>query len=223
MFPETNVRKCDQPCRNRSIFFLLDTSGSIGRTNFHRITTVLSNLMQLICGNIKVALMTFASNLQMEFCFNCFDRTPLQSAINATRYRGGNTHTGKAIRCLNDNILSKNGSCQMNPHTDCLDIVVVTDGHSNGPLEYPQSCTEMEWIRNNPDWHAMVNIHAIGIGLGDGVEELDCLANSVDSFFSVDDITAFETLLDDVSNTLLKNSLKYECVEPACPYDFVEY
>ena len=222
-FPETEVRKCDQPCRHRSIVFLLDTSGSIGQANFDRIKTVLSQLLPLICGDIQVAIMTFSSSLKMEFCFNCFDWTSLESAINGILYRGGSTHTGKAIRCLNDHILSLSGSCQMNAQTDCLDIVVVTDGESNGPLEYPHSCTEMEWIRNNPDWHTMVNVHAIGIGLGDRVEELDCLANSVDSFFSVDDITALETLLNEVSDTLLNNSHKFECVEPACPYDFVEY
>ena len=54
----------------------------------------------------------------------------------------------------------------MNTDIDCLDIVVVTDGSSNEPLRYSESCREMDQI--NYKWRDVVNVNAIGIGWGTG-------------------------------------------------------
>ena len=114
--------------------------------------------------------------------------------ISNISYCGGLTHTGKAIRCLHDNILTSDGFCQMNTDIDCLDIVIVTDGSSNRPLRYNESCQEMDQIKYK--WHGVVNVHVIGIGMMDRKEELECLANSNDSIFSVINLSALEGLVN---------------------------
>ena len=127
-------RDCAYNCTHRNIIFLLDTSGSIRRNDFDHVKVALSKLFTKMCGNIYVAFMTFSHTLQMEFYFDFYNQSTLKRPINSINYRGGSTYTGKAIRCLHVNILTHDGFCRMNTDIDCLDIFVVTDGHSNGPL-----------------------------------------------------------------------------------------
>ena len=210
------VRDCKHICTHRSIVFLLDTSGSIRRNDFERIKVALSKLVTFMCGNNHVAFMTFSHALQMEFCFDCYNQSTIKDPISNISYRGGLTHTGKAIRCLHDNILTSDGFCQMNTDIECLDIVVVTDGHSNGPLHYSESCREMDQIKYK--WRGVVNVHAIGIGLGNRIEELECLTNSNDSIFNLSNLIALESLVNTIVEGLTKSGNNYRCVKPACPY-----
>ena len=214
-------RDCKHNCTCRNIVYLLDTSGSIHRNDFERVKVALSKLLTYMCGNIHVAFMTFSHTLQMEFCFDWYSQSMIKDPISNISYRGGTTHTGKAIRCLHDNILTRDGFCQMNTDVDCLDIVVVTDGLSNGPLRYNESCREMDQIKYK--WRGVVNVHAIGIGLRDRIEELECLATSFDSIFSVRKLTALEGLVNTTVEELKKNGNNYRCVKPACPYEFIKF
>ena len=54
-------RQTSDPCKGktRSVLFVLDTSGSIGRQSFQRMTAGLSNLTTLFCNPVEFALMTF--------------------------------------------------------------------------------------------------------------------------------------------------------------------
>ena len=69
-------RRCNcVPDGIQHILFVLDTSGSIGESDFNRVTAKLSELVILFCKPIKVAVMTFDHEYFVEFCFNCFDNT----------------------------------------------------------------------------------------------------------------------------------------------------
>ena len=157
----------------------------------------------------------------MEFCFDCYNQSTLKDPISSISYRDGQTHTGKAIRCLHGNILTHDGFCQMNIDIDCLDIVVVTDEISNRPLCYNESCWEMDQIKYK--WCGVVNVHAIGIGLMNRIGELECLTNSKDSIFSVSNLTSLEDLVDHTFEELKNSRNNYRCVKPACPYEFVKF
>ncbi len=65
-----NVVTCD----THYILFVLDTSGSIGSTNFGRMTSAISKLMALFCKPVQAVVMTFSHDFHLEFCFNCFDQ-----------------------------------------------------------------------------------------------------------------------------------------------------
>ena len=90
---------------------MLDTSGSIGQTNFTRMVSNLSELVSLFCGNTKIAALTFGSHTCHEFCFKCSvndeeNINEMQEAIKNIPYHGGMTHTGEAVKCACDNILT---------------------------------------------------------------------------------------------------------------------
>ena len=170
------------------ILFILDTSGSIGRSNFELMTEALSKLVHRFCNPIKIAVMTFNHDRKIEFCFNCFGssctgRSQAKLAMSNITYRSGGTHTGEATQCVCSNMLtSQCGFPDLSQGTRCLDVIYVTDGLSNGALNV---CNEIECIYGleNTD----VNVFAFGIGNfrnTRGLEELKCITR--------DDITQVE-------------------------------
>ena len=72
-------------------------------------------------------------------------------------------------------------------------------------------------------WRGVVNVHAIGIGLRDRKEELECLTHSNDFIFSVSNLTALEGLVEDTFKELEKPGNNYRCVKLACPNEFIEF
>lgn len=128
----------------RYLLLILDTSGSIGRRDFKTTVDVLAFMVGLICNNVKVAVMTFATTMFQEICFDCIThgsnlseiqkyKLDIYNAMISIKYRGGYTHSGEAINCACRYMLS--GKCgfpvKENP---IVDIMFVTDGHSNGPV-----------------------------------------------------------------------------------------
>lgn len=94
--------ECDNEVQN--VLFVLDTSGSIRPTQFNKIKKNLGDLTPLFCRQVRFALITFSSNVNLEFCFNCFDNTyqgrnEAQTAIKAAPYMGGGTNTAGTARC----------------------------------------------------------------------------------------------------------------------------
>ena len=206
-------------CILRTIVFVLDTSGSIGPDNFKSITQALSRLVPLFCDNMQVAMVSYSDDIHIEFCFDChdlsnfFDRARLASSIQGIRYRDGLTHTGRATRCVADYILNPSSGCGIDTSTDCVDIIYVTDGNSNGPLKYPQSCIEATCLKNHPDWCGRVNTYAIAIGGYVNIDEIQCLTkNSEDSVFNVTDVSALQHLITK-AEILLQDDNNYNCVK----------
>lgn len=212
-------------CQLRSMIFVMDTSGSIGPTNFQKMTNAIANFVPLLCDNMKIAIISYSRNIRVEFCFNCYnlcnnetdcftDRYNVVSAIRGIQYRGGSTHTGVASRCVSDYILDPSSDCGADVSSNCLDIIYVTDGRSNGPLRYPQTCMEATCLRNHPDWCGKVNTYAIAIGSGVNREEINCITqNDEDSVFNVDDFAQFEQLIQTASNKLNDTNSDYLCVK----------
>ena len=217
--PQHN-NKCDL----RSMVFVLDTSGSIGEVNFQRMLNATANFVPLLCDNMKIAIISYSHNIHVEFCFNCYDlcnstdcdtdRWNVVSAIQGIQYRAGWTSTGVASRCVYDYILDPSSGCGANVSSNCLDIIYVTDGHSNGPLRYPQTCEEATCLRNHPTWCGKVNTYAIAIGSRVNRNEINCITqNDEDSVFNVDDFTQFQELIKHAYDHLSAHSNEYTCVE----------
>ena len=219
-------RRCNcVPDDIQHILFVLDTSGSIGESDFNRVTAKLSTLVWLFCKPIKVAVMTFDHEYFVEFCFNCFDNTcdgrfmakTAISTINYSHNRFGTryTHTGGAAQCVCDHMLSL--TCDLPLDANCIDVIFITDGQSNDPNR--DVCTDILCLHNRPG----VKTFAMGIGLTNSLE-IECITDSDDigpnefSFFNYPTFDEFEAFFDTVVELLLieaqdPNS-EYECINP---------
>ncbi len=185
-------------------------------------TTAIANFVPLLCDNLKVAVVSYSHNINVEFCFNChdlcnhslcFDRGRVRESIRGIRYRGGLTHTGSATRCIKDYILDPNWECGADTSSDCLDVIYVTDGRSNGPLRYPRTCNEVTCLKNHPTWCGRVNTYVIAIGSGVNRAEISCMTqNNEDSVFNVADFGALETLVS-TAIMRLQQSTTFTCAQ----------
>ena len=183
-------------------------------------TNAIANFVPLLCDNMKIAIISYSHNIDVEFCFNCHDlckecddRLKVGFAIQGIQYRGGNTHTGVASRCVSDYILDPSSGCGADVSSNCLDIIYVTDGFSNGPLRHPQTCEEATCLRNHPTWCGKVNTYAIAIGGNVKKEEISCITQNIeDSVFNVANFDQFEALIQNATDRLHTNT-EYLCVE----------
>ena len=182
------------------MLFVLDTSGSIGPSHFGRIKETLALLPGLFCKQVKFAAITFASYVNLEFCFNCFastynGRSRVTNAIKNIPYRGGGTNTGATARCICNELLQP--ACGISTNPSCLDVVFITDGKSNDrTLEI---CDEIRCL------HSRLGIDTYAIGINTGSPgaptynrtELDCITNYGDltSAFEFDSLAEFETAI----------------------------
>ena len=216
-------------CTSRTIVFVLDTSGSIGQADFQRMTSAIGNIVPLFCDDIKLAVVSYSHNVNVEFCFDCYNlcsfeniiagtcsgqgRLAASNAIKNIKYRDGLTHTGVTTRCVRDYILNPSWGCGVDTSSDCVDVIFVTDGKSNGPLEYPQTCEEVNCLKNHPQWCGRVNTYAIAIGSGVNQDEINCLTrNNDDSIYNVANFAAFEDLVNKATELLADSTSKYFCV-----------
>ena len=207
-----------QPDGIQHILFILDTSGSIGKTEFNRVTTALSNLMTLFCKPIKVAVMTFNHEYYVEFCFDCFDNTcsgrlDAGTAIKTIDYRAGWTHTGGAAQCVCDFMLTP--TCGVDPAASCIDVVFITDGQSNDPNR--DVCADIQCLHNRFG----VNTYAIGITNNVDQDELECITNNSLNpgefhLFNFDSFDEFENTLNDIVQVLLDPNPNnpFVCIDP---------
>ena len=205
----------NDPCRGktRSVLFVLDTSGSIGRQSFQRMTAAISNLTTSFCDPVQFALMTFNDRRWLEFCFNCFNnsyigRNNAKQAISNVVYRSGLTYTGSAARCACEELLSYQ-KCGLS-RVSCIDVVFITDGLSNGPLDV---CEEVKCLHNND--HRIINTYAMGIN--NYVEaEIRCIAkySNIETVFRFESFDEFHEYMNNVTTRMFNLATKniYSCL-----------
>ena len=191
------------------ILFLLDTSGSIGNSTFRRVTAAISELLKLFCKPIKVAVMTFNHEFNLEFCFNCHDNTctgraGTAQAICAIEYRGGSTHTAGATKCACDFLLSE--TCGVDTTANCISVVYITDGKSNDPTL--KICKEISCLHNR------FGVRTFAIGIDNfNEDELKCIVTNSDPT-SIFRYSSFEDFVTGIRNTtyrLIHSRDQYVC------------
>ena len=92
----------------------------------------------------------------------------VEATINA-QYQSGSTKTGEAVKCVCDFLLD--ARCGTSTDLNCLDVVLITDGQSNGALD---PCNEVSCLTKLDG----VNTYAIGIGQNVKQTEIECLTHS---------------------------------------------
>ena len=187
---------------------MLDTSGSIGEENTMSMTNSVSNLVRYFCRKTKVAMMVFNDFLFLEFCFDCFDndwggRRAVRDKIRNIPYRGGRTHTGSATQCACETVLTPDCGFEASDTNEaCLDVVYITDGHSNDLDPEMNICQTVECLHNQSN--ADVNVYVFAIGDNVNETELSCIAGSSNrnhqgnAIFRVPDFQAFSDAIDDL-------------------------
>ena len=187
-------RRRRQTCSNgdiRHVLFIVDTSGSIGATTFNKVRDLLANISEKLCDHLRVAMMTYSHNINLEFCFNCHtDRRDIFNAIKRVRYRGGLTHTTDATKCACDTLLTPRCGLPKGRYTPNTDIVYLTDGHHNGPCKN-NLANEVKCFHNQRN----INTFAIAIGNA-ALATVEALENPHDTgdshIFNVDDFVELE-------------------------------
>ena len=212
------------PYSQQYILFVLDTSGSVGRYEFERVTAVLSELFLFFCHPIKIAVMTYDHEYFVEFCFNCFDNTcggrvGARQAMQKIDYgysRSGvrYTHSAGAAQCVCDFMLSQ--TCGLPVASDCIDVVFITDGHSNDPKL--NVCDEVACLHNR------YGVTTYAIGIGNAYDpELECISNADRNSFHLFNFLNFDKFVmtfDKLVNRLLSgdttpNGDPYVCIGTA--------
>ncbi|XP_035988555.1 collagen alpha-3(VI) chain isoform X2 [Fundulus heteroclitus] len=171
------------------VYFLVDSSWSMGQENFEHVRTFLSTLVkslhQVGGGRFHFALTQYNSRPQTEFRLNTYPTAQdVLAHINAMSYRGGGTRTGLGLDfLLRTHLTSASGSRAADGVAQI--VVVLTDGRSQDDVAEPAKVLRM----------ADVEIFAVGVQ--DAVDwELREMASqpqethvfNVDSFLKLRDI-----------------------------------
>ena len=143
--------------------------------------------------------MTFGSHIYHEFCFKCDVNNKqnideIKNAIKSIPYHGGSTRTGEAVKCACDNILTAPcGLPKKEEYNNCqapIDIIIITDGKSNGALDV---CQEAKCFGNHEFYD--ISTFAISVGNAPNTKELQCIQDlDNDDFGHVFDVGSFDEL-----------------------------
>ena len=154
-----NQSSCPVLDSDRYILFIIDGSGSIGR-HFEKVKMMLTNISENLCGNIHVAMITYTSVINLEFCFDCYTkRSDIADAILRARTVGGWSHTTDATKCVCETLLTEECGLPNGEFTDNIDIVYLTDGRHNGPCR--SELTNVLHCLHKP---CNINTYAIAVG-----------------------------------------------------------
>jgi hypothetical protein len=206
-------RTSTRNCHYKHVLFVIDVSGSIGGPNFNKVTSVLAELVPVLCDQTKVAVMTFDHEYFIEFCFNKYadnlcGRAHAGNAICSIPYVHGTgtryTHTSGAIQCICNNILS---NCGMEDGCQEVRVVFFTDGLANGPGGPTRVCDEMDCLRCEDGNET----YAIGIG---DPRNIECMRNTpnMDRPWSFPNFEEFESNFRILQDMLIQGN--FPCVSP---------
>ena len=158
------------------VVFVIDTSGSIGISNFQLIKEFTANITTTLISNSPnsaVGVILFASNAHIEFDLQTYTSlNALLSAIDNLPYSGGGTDTDEALTLLLTT--AQNGILGL--RSDSLNTaIIITDGHSSDHLATLSAAAAL---------HAsnIFDVFAVGVG-GANLIELQTIASSPEFVF----------------------------------------
>ena len=209
MYNSNNLRaqRAALPPTERNIIFAVDSSGSI-KDDYPRVLQILGTFSRLFCGYISVGMVTFGTHIELELCPTCLRnlgeteyREEVYNRITAARYHGDLTSTGEAVKCLADHILPSPDCRVLNKPTQ---VVFFTDGRPNGCLD---SKKQMEALVSK---YPRLETYVIAMGpdiLASGVADLQGGITDPANFFSVQNITVLEDLMNKILTQIFTGNL----------------
>ena len=135
-----HYRCCGNQDGDRYVLFVLDSSIAVSELQFDIAKDFICALVKQLCGSVKIALATYDTVVNLEFCFNCHKtREEVCAAIDRAVYRGRNgTHTASAVKCATRDLLSSDCGLPVRrsywfSKRSSVDVIFITSGENNGP------------------------------------------------------------------------------------------
>ena len=164
--------------------FVIDTSGSIGSSNFQLIREFTASITIELIQNFPssaVGVILFASTAQIQFNLQTYTSlSSLLSVINLLPYSSGGTDTAEALTLLLS--IAQNGSLGLRNDSSKV-AIVITDGQSNNPSATLSAAAAL---------HAsnIFDVFAVGVD-GADVLELEEIASSSEFVFFTDSFATY--------------------------------
>lgn len=194
-YPKYPISDCTQSTAD--IVFLLDSSGSVGETNFIFLTSFIGDLISDFNVGpdvIQVGMVTFESNVTNHFNLNQY--ATKEEVINATHhlpYSGGRTLTDLGLNhTLWHSFTEEHGS---RPHATRV-LLVFTDGASNRPSSTRAVAEEVK--------QAGITIISVGVESGVDPTEMFAIASQEEYVFRATSFTDLETIKYSLENIICK-------------------
>lgn len=170
---EPDVIKCPAKA---DIVFVLDSSGSIGKKNFHKIlkfVQTISKSFQVSPDEVQIGVDTFDAVTRTEFTMNKYkDSYSVLEAIGKISSHSGLTYMGKALKRLREHSMTTAAGAR--PNVTHIGILI-TDGKPNGPLDVMAEAKKVQ--------DAGIRLFALGIGPGVNYKQLESIANKPSNRF----------------------------------------
>ncbi|XP_046550552.1 uncharacterized protein LOC124260317 [Haliotis rubra] len=193
------------------IVFLLDTSGSVGPTDFALEVSFVSDFVQGFSvgpSAVQFSVVLFSSSVLNQFSLHRYDnRADLVQAIQSVRYRGGGTNTASALTFVRENSFlpingGRTGATQV--------LIVITDGQS---ANRANTASEANLLHQDG-----IKVISIGVGSGVNMEELRAIASNNSLVFTAANFSALGIVKDEIQNTTCKEiGVDEPCGEAALP------
>jgi collagen type VI alpha len=186
--------QANQSCEAEAdILLIMDSSGSIGATNYQTMLRFVANLTHSFTlgpDAIQFGAIIFGNTATNLFNFGTYtDHQSLESVILSTRYLQENTYTDAALRFAR--IQSFTGAYGARPGIAHI-AIVLTDGVSNYPGD---TAREAQLLQGTG-----ALVLSIGIGVNINQTELSIIASSPLDVFQVDNFDVLETISKQVTN-----------------------
>lgn len=179
------------------VVFLLDSSGSIGLTNFNQIKNFVKSFVESsVIGpsNVQVSVVTFSTTVIEHFNLSRYHyKWDLLIALNAVHYVSGSTHTSEAILyAVQHSFPDAAGDRPLVSNF----LIVVTDGQSIMPTNTKEAA--------NLAHQAGIITFAIGIGSSVSSQELQDIATDSQHVFQIQTFGAISELSSELTTNICK-------------------
>uniref|UniRef100_A0A669ELY4 Collagen type VI alpha 3 chain n=1 Tax=Oreochromis niloticus TaxID=8128 RepID=A0A669ELY4_ORENI len=195
LLPKLDAQE-DEDCAQglaADLYFLVDSSWSMGQENFehvrHFLYSLIQSLHQVGGERFKFALVQYNSRPHTEFQLNSYKTAQgVLAHIKAMSYRGGGTRTGLGLDFLiHTHLTAASGSRAADGVAQV--VVVLTDGRSQDDVAEPAQVLRM------------AGVEMFAVGVQDAVDwELREMASQPQSthVFSVDTFPALQSIIQDL-------------------------
>ncbi|WAR09893.1 COCA1-like protein [Mya arenaria] len=181
----------------KDIFFLLDSSDSVGTQNFEQAKKFINNIIEEFSSKDsfnRFSLLTYSDEVQIVFSLGRYNSLNIiQNAVKYARYRPGNTNTASALRVVDE--LSTE---DLGDRYDAENIVfVITDGTGN--VNEDDTIAAADNIKNKG-----ARVITVGINMDDP-SEVESMASSKRDSFKINKYDDLEGVLEEVVQNTCKN------------------
>ena len=176
------------------VVFLLDSSSSEGRTNFHKLLTFVQTFVQKFSigpSDMQVSVVTFSTTVVENFNLKAStSKGAVLRAIDHIQYLSRGTDIGNAIRFVYEHSFSSSKGDRFDaPNV----MILITDGHSR----FHSSTLQAAGLGHQ------AGIHSFAIGIGDrvSVQELRSIASDPQYVFQASTFDGLSRLQTTLSTT----------------------